>query len=115
MQNGSWILYGGRLELIDKPNRRFNVNWSSTAPMEGLFNDDDLELSKTAQRLGQPGQLITGKEVILGQRGSYQEESLEYFNMDFRYGHHCHELLVFIYLGNKVKEIWHVVREVTIN
>ena len=35
--------------------------------------------------------------------------------MDFRYGHQWHELLVFSYLGNKVKEIWHVARKITIS
>ena len=47
LQNGSWITYGRRLELIDKldkmPNHRVSVKWSSTAPMEGLFNDGDPE------------------------------------------------------------------------
>ena len=40
--------------------------WSSTAPMEGLFNDDDLELIETAQMLRQSRSNITGKKVFLG-------------------------------------------------
>ena len=55
LKNGSWITYGRQIELTDKPDEmptgRVNVNWSNTAPMKGLFNDDELELSKTAQRL----------------------------------------------------------------
>ena len=54
LQTGSWITYGRRIQLIDKPidmpNYRVNVNWSTSAPMEGFFNDKDLELSKSAQR-----------------------------------------------------------------
>ena len=34
--------------------------------------------------------------------------------MEFSYGHQWHELFNFNYLGNKVKQIWHVAREVTI-
>ena len=30
------------------PNYRANVNWSTSEPMEGFFNDKDLELSKRA-------------------------------------------------------------------
>ena len=55
LQNGSWITYDQQTQLIDKPsdmpNYRFYVNWSTSAPMEGFFNDKYLELSKTAQRL----------------------------------------------------------------
>ena len=74
LQIGSWITYGLRLELIDKaddmPNHRVNVNCSSTAPMEGLSNDDGLEFSKTAQSLRLLGETVTGSET------------LEYLNMD---------------------------------
>ena len=55
VQNGSLITYGQQLELVDKPdemhNQRNNVSWSITASVEGPFNDDRLELSKTTQRL----------------------------------------------------------------
>ena len=54
LQTGSWITYGRRIQLIDKPidmpNYRVNVNWSTSAPMEGFFNDKDLELNKSAQK-----------------------------------------------------------------
>ena len=74
LQNGLWITYCLRLELIDKPNEipnyRVNVNWSSSAPMEGLFNHDDLEFSKAAQILRQSRKTITGGEVFLGQGAS---------------------------------------------
>ena len=50
LQNGSWITYGRRIQLIDKPNDmpsyRVNVNWSTSAPMEAFFNGKDLEFSK---------------------------------------------------------------------
>ena len=82
LKNGSWITYGRQIELTDKPdempNGRVNVNWSSTAPMEGLFNDDELELSKTVQRLRQSRKTITGRGVLLGHGGSYEHETLEY-------------------------------------
>ena len=48
------------------PNHRFNVNWSSTAPMEGHFNDDDRQLSKTAEGLRHSRKTLTGREVFLG-------------------------------------------------
>ena len=83
LQNGSWITYGRRIQLIEKPNDmpnyRVNVNWSTLAPMEGLFNDKDLELSKRAQRLRHSRKTITGREVFLGQGGLYEHETLEYF------------------------------------
>ena len=82
--------------------------------MEGQFNDDDLELSKTAQSLGHSRKTTTGKEVFLGQWGSYEQKTLEYFNMYFRYGHQWHELLIFDYFAKKVTKIWLVAREVTI-
>ena len=66
LQNGSWITYGRRIQSIEKPNDmpnyRVNVNWSTSAPMEGFFNDKDLELSKRAQRLGHSRKTITGRE-----------------------------------------------------
>ena len=52
--------------------------------MEGLFIDDDLELSKTAQSLRHSRQTITVRKVFLGQGGSYEHETLEYYNMYFR-------------------------------
>ena len=68
-QNESWITYGRRIQLIDKPNdmpnHRVNVNWSTSSPMEGLFNDKDLELSKRAPRLRHSRKTITGREVFL--------------------------------------------------
>ena len=119
LQNGSWITYGRRIQLIDKPNdmpnSRVNVNWSTSAPMEGFFNDKDLELSKRAQRLRHSRKTITGREVFLGQGGLYKHETLEYFNTDIKYNHQWHELLIFEYLGNEVKQIWHVAREITIS
>ena len=70
-QIGSWITYGRQLELIQKPNEipnhRVNVNWSSTAPMEGLFNDDDIEITKTVQSLRRSRKTITRREVFLGE------------------------------------------------
>ena len=55
LRNGSWITYGRRIQLIEKPNDmpyyRVNVNWSTSAPMEGFFNDKDLELSKRAPKI----------------------------------------------------------------
>ena len=55
LQNGSWNTYEQQLGLVDKhnemTNHRDNVNWSSTAPMEGLVNDDELALRKTTQGL----------------------------------------------------------------
>ena len=52
LHEGSWIKYGRRLELIDKPydkpNHGVDVNLSPTAPVEGLFIEDELERSKTA-------------------------------------------------------------------
>ena len=51
LRNSSWITYGRRIQLIEKPNDmpnyRVNVNWSTSAPMEGFFNDKDLELELT--------------------------------------------------------------------
>ena len=39
-RNGSWITYGRRIQLIEKPNDmrnyRVNVNWSTLAPMDGF-------------------------------------------------------------------------------
>ena len=83
--------------------------------MEGLFNDDDLELSKTAQKLRHSRKTITGREVSLGQWGLYEHETLDYLNMDSRYGHWWHELLILIYFCSKMKQIWHVSREVTLS
>ena len=75
LQNGSWTTYGRRIQLIDKPkempNYRVNVNWSTSAPMEGFFNDKDLELSKRAQRLRHSRKTLTRREVFLGQGGLY--------------------------------------------
>ena len=75
MQNGPWISYGRRIQLIDKPddmlNYRINVNWSTAAPMEGLFNDKDSELSKIAQRLRHSRKTIAGREDKEGQGGLY--------------------------------------------
>ena len=92
------------------PNYRANVNWSTSAPMEGFFNEKDLELSKRAQRLRHSRKTITGREVFLGQGGLYEHETLEYFNTDLKFNNQWHE-----YLGNEVKQIWHVAREITIN
>ena len=118
-QNGSWITYGRRLQLIykpnDMPNYRVNVNWSTSAPMEGFFNDKDLELSKGAQRLGHTRKTITGREFFLGKGGLYEHETLQYFNTDWKYNHQWHELLIFEYQGSEVKQVWHVAREKTIS
>ena len=71
LQNGSWITYGRRIKMIEKPNDmpnyRVNVNWSFSTPMEEFFNDKDLELSKMAQKLRHSRKTITGREVFLGQ------------------------------------------------
>ena len=83
--------------------------------MEGLFNDKDLELIKRAQRLRHSRKTITGREVFLGQGGLYGQETLEYFNTDLKYNNQWHELLIFEYLGNEVKQFWHVAREITIS
>ena len=116
--NESWITYGRRIKLIDKPNDmlnyRVNVNWSTSTPIEGFFNDKDLELSIRAQRLRHSRKTVTGREVFLGQGGLYEHETLEYFNTDLKYNHQWHELLIFEYLGNEVKQIWHVAREIII-
>ena len=70
LQNWSWITYARRIQLIDKPNDmpnyRVNVNWSTSAPMEGFFNDKDLEHSKRAQKLRHSRKAITGREIFLG-------------------------------------------------
>ena len=101
LQNGSWITYGRQRELIDQPdempNHGVNVNWSSAAPMEELFIDDDLYLRNTAQGLRYSRKSITGRKVFPGQRGSYEHETVDVFNMNFRYGHQWHELLFFNY------------------
>ena len=82
LQNGLWITYGRQIQLIDKPNDmpnyRVNVNWSTSAPMEGFFNDKDLELSKRAQRLRHSSKTITEREVFLGQGGFYEHDSRVY-------------------------------------
>ena len=99
LKYGSWIRYGRQLELIDKPdelpNFIVNLNLLITAPMEGLFNGEDLELSKTALRLRHSRKTITRREVFVGQGGSYQHETFEYLKMDFRYLHRWYELLIF--------------------
>ena len=50
LQNGSWITYGRRIQLIDKPNDmpnyRVNVNWSTSAPMEGFSMTKTLNSAK---------------------------------------------------------------------
>ena len=72
LQDGSWITHDRLLELIDKPdempNQILSANWSSTAAMEGLFNYDHLDFSKTAQRL-RHSRKKTGREVFLGKGG----------------------------------------------
>ena len=119
LQNGSWITYGRRIQLIDKPNDmpnyRFNVNWSTSAPMEGFFNDKDLEFSKRTQRLRHSRKTITGREVFLGQGGLYEHYTLKHFNTDLKYNHQWQWLLIFEYLGSEVKQVWHVAREITIS
>ena len=119
LQNGSWITYGRRIQLIDKPNDMpncgVNDNWSTSAPMEGFFIDKDLELSKRAQRLRHSRKTIKEREVFLGHGGIYEQETLEYFNTDLKYSHQWHELLIFEYLGNEVKQIMHVTKEITIS
>ena len=96
------------------PSYRVNVNWSTSAPMEGFFNDKDLELSKRAQRLRPSRKTITGREVFLGQGGLYEHEIVVYFNTDLKYNHQWHNLLIFENLGSEVKQVWHVAREITI-
>ena len=80
LQNGSSITYGRRIQLSfkpnDMPNYRINVNWSTSMPMEGFFNEKDLELSKRAQRLRHSREMITGREVFLRQGGLYEHETL---------------------------------------
>ena len=51
------------------PNYRVNVNWSTSALMEGFFNDTDLGLSKRAQRLRHSRKMIIEREIFLGQGG----------------------------------------------
>ena len=112
LQNGSFITYSWLLELIDKPhqmhNHSVNVNWSSTAPMEGLFN----ELSKTFKILWHSRSTKTRREVLLGKGGLYEHETIEYFKMEFRYRHHCTSSYFFNYLGSNVKQILHVAKKV---
>ena len=119
LQNVSWITNGRRIQLIEKPNDMpnygVNVNCSTSAPKEGYFNDMDLDLSKRAQRLRHSRKTITGREVFLGQGGLYEHETLEYFNTDLKYNNQWHELLIFEYLGNEGKQIWHLARGITIN
>ena len=97
------------------PIFRVNVNWSTSTPMEGFFNDKDIELSKRAQRLKHSRRTITGRDVFLGQGGLYEHENLEYFNTDLKYDHQWHELLIFECLRSEVKQVWHVAREITIS
>ena len=70
LQNGSWVTYGPQVQLIEKPNDmpnyRVKVNWSTFAPMEGFFNDKDLELSNRVQRLGHSRKTITVKSSFSG-------------------------------------------------
>ena len=102
LQNGSWITYGRRKQLIDNHNDmhnyRVNVKWSTSAPMKVFFNDKDLELSKRAQRLRHTRNTITGREVFLGQGGLYEHDTLEYFNRCLKYNPQWHEMLTFEYL-----------------
>ena len=67
------------------PKNRVKDNCSISAPMEGFFNDNDLEFRKRAQRLRHSRKTITGTDVFLGQGGLYDHETLEYFNTDFKY------------------------------
>ena len=83
--------------------------------MEGFLYDKDLEFSKRAQRLRHSRKTITGREVFLGQGGLYEHETLEYFNTDLKYNNQWHELLIFENLGNEVKHIWHVAREIALS
>ena len=96
LHNESWIKHGRRLELIakpdDMPNHRFNVDLSRTAPMEGLFNEDDLERSKTARKLSHSRKTITGREIFLGQGSLNENKPLMNFNINFRFGHQWNEL-----------------------
>ena len=93
LQNGSWITYGRRIQLIDKPNDmpnyRLNVNSLTSAPIEGFFNDNNVEFGKRTQRLRHSINTITRREVFLGQGGLYELETLEYFNPDLKYNHQC--------------------------
>ena len=52
LQNGSWITNDRRIRRVNwstelteltVPYQRVNVNWSTSTPMEGFFNDQDLE------------------------------------------------------------------------
>ena len=119
LQNGSWITYSRRIQLIDKPNdmpnSTVNVNWSTYAPMEAFFNDKNRELNKRVQRLRYSRKTITGREVFLGKGGLYEHETLEYFKTDLKYNHQWHELLIFEYLGSEVKQFGHLAREITIS
>ena len=58
------------------PDHRVNFKWSSTEPMEGLLNADNLELSKTSQRLWHSKKTIRGREVFLRQGDSYELNGL---------------------------------------
>ena len=88
---------------------------STSAPMEGFFNDKDLELNKRAQRLRHSRKTTKGREVFLGQGGLYENDTPEYFKTDLKYNHQWLELLSFEYLGSEVKQVWHAARELTIS
>ena len=124
LQNGSWITYDRRIHRVNwsteitelaVPNHRFNVNWSTSTPMEGFFNDKDLELSKRAQRLRHLRKTITGREVFLEQGGLYEHATLDYFNTELKYNNQWHELLIFENFGSEVKKICHAATEITIS
>ena len=76
-QSGLWLTYGRQIPLIDKPNDmpkyRVNVNWSTSAPMEGFFMDKDQELSKRAQRLKEE-QFSWYKEVYMSMHHRIEEQ-----------------------------------------
>ena len=91
------------------------VQHQAFAPMEEFFNNKDLELSKTVQRLKHSRKTITGREVFLGQGCLYEHETLDYFNTDLKYNHQWHELPIFEYLGSEVNQIWHITTEITIS
>ena len=89
------------------PNRSVNVNWSSTAPMKGLFN----ELSKTIKMVWNWRKTKTQREILLGQGGLYEHKTIENFKMEFRYRQQCTSSYFFIYLGSDVRQILHAAKK----
>ena len=105
LQNGTSITYSWRLELTDKPNHMpnhsvFLVNWSNYASMELFF----IELSKTVKMLWHSRKTKTRREILLGQGGLNEHETIEYFKMEFGYRHKCMISYFSNYLGSNVNK-----------